>query len=491
MQPLELAVTTEPPDSLRQRWARLRFAIIGPLLAAPPEPGALRAELKRLAAETYRHPVSGEAVRFGFSTLERWFYAARRELDPMTVLRNRPRRDAGRSRRLPPPLAEALRAQYARHPGWSMQLHADNLAALIGEDPALGPAPSYATVRRYMVAHGLSRQRRRRRGARPGAVAAERHRLARETRSYEVAHFGALWHADAHMASRRVLTADGRWVPAHLIGFIDDFSRLICHAQWYDGEQAETFAHALGQAIAKHGLPRALLTDNGGAECAAEVTEGLARLGIVHEKTLSYSPEQNGKQEVFWGQVEGRLLAMLESVEPLTLEILNDATAPWVALDYNRTPHREIGASPLERYRTGPDVSRPSPDAATLRAAFRMTITRAQRHSDGTCSIEGTRFEVPAAYRHLRQLRLRYARWDRSAVALVDPHTDAAVATLYPLDKQRNAEAGRRLLEPIADEPIRGAEAEPLPPLLRRLMAEYAATGLPPAYIPFDAEEAS
>ena len=40
------------------------------------------------------------------------------------------------------------------------------------------------------------------------------------------------------------------------------------------------------------GLPRALLTDNGPAMVAEEVKEGLLHLGIVHEKTLPYSPYQ-------------------------------------------------------------------------------------------------------------------------------------------------------------------------------------------------------
>ena len=34
-----------------------------------------------------------------------------------------------------------------------------------------------------------------------------------------------------------------------------------------------------------------------------------ARLGVVHHTTLPYSPHQNGKQEAFWGPVEGRLIA--------------------------------------------------------------------------------------------------------------------------------------------------------------------------------------
>lgn len=68
-----------------------------------------------------------------------------------------------------------------------------------------------------------------------------------------------------------------------------------------------------------------------------------------------------------------------------------------------------------------------------------------------------------------------------------------ALATLYPLDKASNAERGRRALEPLAEPaaPPGAAASEPdgVAPLLARLMSEYAATGVPPAYLPFDPEE--
>ncbi len=46
-----MAIRRDPLD--RDRWARLRFAIIGPLLAAPPEAGALRATITALASRTW------------------------------------------------------------------------------------------------------------------------------------------------------------------------------------------------------------------------------------------------------------------------------------------------------------------------------------------------------------------------------------------------------------------------------------------------------
>jgi len=268
---------------------------------------------------------------------------------------------------------------------------------------------------------------------------------------------------------------------------LDDRSRLACHLQWYLDETAETLIHGLSQAIQKRGLPRALLTDNGGAMLAAETRQGLSDLGIVHETTLPHSPYQNAKQEVFWAAVEGRLLAMLEGVDELTLGQLNEATQAWVELEYNREVHSEIGCAPIKRWVEGPDLSRPSPTTVELRRAFRAEASRTQRRSDGTISLEGRRFEVPSRYRHFERLRLRYARWDLRSVDLLDPNTDAILCPLYPLDKTANADGRRRPLEPLAAEDSVDEAVTPqsgMAPLLRQLLEEYAATGLPPAYLP-------
>ena len=144
----------EPQDP--DRWARLRFAIIGPLLAAPPTAGELQQALRALSAKAWKHPVSGMTVRFGVSTLERWYYAARAAKDPVAALRRRRRNDAGLTRKLSAQVISALRAQYQAHSGWTLQLHYDNLVALAAEDPTLGTLSSYATLRRYMKAQGLN-----------------------------------------------------------------------------------------------------------------------------------------------------------------------------------------------------------------------------------------------------------------------------------------------------------------------------------------------
>jgi putative transposase len=480
-------MTQTTPRSTGALWARFRFSVVGSLLSSPPARGTLKTAIRNLAAKPWSHPVTGREVQFAAATIERWYYKARRERDdPVDVLRRAVRKDCGKVS-LAAALAEQLRLQYRDHPDWSYQLHYDNLAASAKADPSLGLLRSYATVRRYMKIHGWVRRARLGPKQRPGEARAEKRRQTREIRSYEAEYVGSLWHLDFHHGSLKVLTAGGQWLSPIALGILDDHSRLCCHVQWYLSETAEDLVHGLSQAIQKRGLPRALLTDNGPAMVAAEVTEGLAHLGIVHERTLPYSPYQNGKQEAFWGTLEGRLMKMLDSVADLTLDFLNQTTQAWMEIEYNRAVHRETSASPVERFAQAPDVLRPSPSSESLRDAFRLETKRIQRQGDGTILLEGVRFEIPARFRHFREVTVRYARWNLGRIDLVDERSGTILAPIYPLDRTANADGRRALLEP------EGMNAAPelsprkdgkLPPLLKRILEEYSATGLPPAYLP-------
>jgi transposase InsO family protein len=470
----------------------LRFSVIGQLLAAPPAKGELKAAIEVLAARTWQHPTTGGPARFGFSTIERWYYRALKErTDPVGVLRRKRRNDAGQQHAISGAVRQIVLAQYAAHKGWSVQLHYDNLAALAETREDLEPLPCYETLRRFMRANGLDKRRRLTPRTTDGAERAEARLVDREIRSYEAEYVNGLWHLDCHHGSRKVLTQRGEWVTPILLGVLDDRSRLACHLQWYLAESAEVIAHGLSQAFQKRGLPRSALSDNGAAMTAAEIGQGLTRLGILHHTTLPYSPYQNAKQESFWGPVEGRLIAMLEHVPDLTLTFLNEATQAWVEHEYNRKLHSEIGEAPITRFLAGPAVTRPCPDSDTLRLAFTRTDHRMQRKSDGTVVIEGRRFEVPNRYRHLARIEVRYAGWDLGLVHLVDERTGIVLARLYPQDKTQNASGLRRSLDPIANGTIPSAPSnvEPdcsLPPLLARMLVRQNATGLPPPYLPKD-----
>ena len=48
---------TSKKDHFKLTWEDFRFAIVGPLLAAPPEQGQLQAVLRELASKQWAHPL--------------------------------------------------------------------------------------------------------------------------------------------------------------------------------------------------------------------------------------------------------------------------------------------------------------------------------------------------------------------------------------------------------------------------------------------------
>ena len=170
---------------VHERWAHLRFSVIGQLVAAPPAKGELKAAIEGLAGRTWQHPTTGEPVRFGFSTIEHWYYRALKErTDPVGVLRRKVRANAGRQHAISDAVRQVVLAQYAAHKSWSVQLHHDNLVALAESKPELKPVPSYPTLRRFLKANGLDQRRRVTSRQTDGAERAEDKLADREIRGY-------------------------------------------------------------------------------------------------------------------------------------------------------------------------------------------------------------------------------------------------------------------------------------------------------------------
>ena len=465
-----------------RRWAQFRLSVVGELLISPPPKGELQQALSRLAGKVYQHPIDPDRqLSLGVSTIERWYYKAKGAEDPISVLGKKMRCDAGVRWSISDAVFKELKAQYKRYPRWNTQLHYDNLLVLAQKQPHLGKVPSYKTIVRCMRDNGWLRSKE---PAQPtdGQRQAVERRSRREIRGYEVPYVHGLWHLDFHHARIRILDASGNWHQPMALAILDDCSRLCCHLQFYLAETAECLVHGLCQAFMKRGLPRALMTDNGSAMIAEETRQGLGRLGIDHTTTLPYSPYQNGKQEVFWGQLESRFLELLRTEKELRLSFLNQAGQAWVEQDYHRRRHREINATPLQRMIEGTSVARKTPDSESLRLAFTRRLIRKQRHGDGTVTVGGIRYEVPSRFLHMQSVILRSPGWDKSHMVLVDPNTDAQLARLLPQDKTRNASAERRFICDATAPPV-SPEHTPIPALLQKWMADYAATGLPPAYL--------
>jgi len=470
-----------------RKWAEFRFAAIGELLASPPEKGDLYATFKEMTAKEWVHPVTGKKFKVSVPTLERWYYRAKNaNHDMVSALVPKKRSDTGMLEALPERWLEILNPQYKAHKRWTWQLHYDNLVAWIKQNEPLAKPPSYSTVRRYMKSRGMFRSKKPLRIDRPQEQLAERKNEQREARSYEVAYVGGLWHTDFHHARRRILDTNGEWFTPIAIAIIDDRSRLCCHLQWFAQETAQTLTHSLLQGIMKRGIPRALMTDNGAAMATPEFREGLSRLGIVHELTRTYSPEQNAKVEVFWSILESRLMAMLESVKDLTLTELNRHSSAWVEAEYNRHYHRETKSTPYERFLGDKSVLRKSPSHDDLVNAFRAEHKRTVRRSDGTITVDAIRYEIPQRLRHMSEVYVRVARWNHANAHIADPTTGKLVAPILPLDKTANASGIRKPVNvPTENAETDSETTNEIPQLLQKYAAEIHGN-LPPAYLPLN-----
>jgi hypothetical protein len=130
---------------------------------------------------------------------------------------------------------------------------------------------------------------------------------------------------------------------------------------------------------------------------------------------------------------------------------------------------------------------RSNPWSKSLRDTFGLEAKRNQCRSDGTISLEEVCYEILSRYRHFREVVVRYMRWNLGRVDLVDERSGVILAPIYSLDKTTNAEDRHSAVKPNS----RAAPAADwlrdrgeLPPLLKKILEEYSATGMPPAYLP-------
>ena len=460
------------PSSTAALWARFRFSVVGSLLSSPPPRGALKTAIRSLAAKTWTHPTTGRDVQLlGRHHRAVVLHGTARHDDPVAVLRRAVRKDCGKVS-LATALAERLSSPVPRAP-------ALELPTPLRQPRRAGrrPSPRWgrstrmprcgATCRRTAGCPGPGSHPKQR----PGEARAETRRQTREVRSYEAAYVGALWHLDFHHGSLKVLTPGGQWLRPIALGILDDHSRLCCHVQWYLSETAEDLVHGLSQAIQKRGLPRALLTDNGSAMVAEEVTEGLLRLGIVHERTLPYSPYQNGKQEAFWGTLEGRLMKMLDGVAELTLDVAQRSDP---GVDGDRVQPRR---APRDRLLAGRAL-RPGAGRAPRQPFERVAAGRVSPGNQADVSGRAmARSRWRACGSRSRHGIVTSAKWPCATPAGTSAgsiwstaRSGTILAPIYPLDKTANADgrrAVRRARRPrrAAGEPARATTAQ-LPPLL-------------------------
>ena len=114
---------------------------------------------------------------------------------------------------------------------------------------------------------------------------------------YEWENPNDLWHTD--------WTTDPR-TKQQMIVFIDDCTRVLIHAEIFAHNTTENTILAFQSAIARHGKPKAILTDNGVQFTPARgekepFTSWCEEQGIQHILGRVHHPQTNGKIEQWFG----------------------------------------------------------------------------------------------------------------------------------------------------------------------------------------------
>jgi putative transposase len=205
----------------------------------------------------------------------------------------------------------------------------------------------------------------------------------------------------------------GRKVRTYLMAIIDDATRLVVHAEFYDNQRLPVLEDTFRKAVTKCGLPDNLYVDNGKIFISQWLRLACAKLRIRHLNTKAYSAESKGKIERFNRTVEEFLQeARLE--KPQTLDQLNGLFRAWLSEGYNHRVHSALaGKSPAQAFTQDTKALRfSSPEA--LKAAFLWEKTPKVDKS-GCISLEGICYEVGVEWTG-KNVMVRYDPFDLSLV---------------------------------------------------------------------------
>ena len=242
-----------------------------------------------------------------------------------------------------------------------------------------------------------------------------------------------IWQSDCMHGPRIIV--EGKERKAYLFAFIDDMSRLICHAEFFCNERVENYTAALKVALAKRGLPRKLYVDNGPAFRSHMLAHATASLGIALIHSTPYQPQGRGKIERFFRTLRMQFLSTCP--EGLSLEKLNEALNRWLDEHYNVTVHSSTRQTPLNRYLKHAHLLREAPK--DLNDYFRLQTTR-KVDRDRTVSLNGMLYEAPIPLID-KTITLMYHNGDSARIEAF--HEGLSHGMLVPLDMKINCRVRR------------------------------------------------
>ena len=252
-----------------------------------------------------------------------------------------------------------------------------------------------------------------------------------QRKAFAKAHANELWQVDTMFGP--YLNQGGRKVPAKLIAFIDDASRLCVHGAFSISENTAALVDAFKMAFYKRGVPEALYADNGSIYTSKEIVLICARVGCLLNHAPLRDGAAKGKVERFFRTVRDQFLC--RQLDLSSLESLNLAFGAWVEAEYNAREHSSLGMSPSDRF--GLDRNRVKFLGANESSdeLFYMEEDRLMK-KDNTFSFKSVRYESPS-YLPSCTVQIRYDRTQPTDRVIVY-YKGERQGVAYPVDFQAN-----------------------------------------------------
>jgi transposase InsO family protein len=359
-------------EEQKKQVAIFRFGVISDFVSPARLDWGERARLlKEKCARQWQIPFSTR-TRLSAPTIRSWIRAYERGGQRLEAIYPRSRSDRGAGRALDQETTLALI-------GLRREMPSATVKSLIRTAQQRGVVDceqhlAESTLWRLLKREGLMER------SEPAAV---------DRRRFEAQLPNDLWQSDVmHGPS---VTVQGKNRKAYLIAFIDDMSRLVCHAQFYLSETLNSYLDALRQALLTRGLPRKLYVDNGPAFRSFHLHQICASLGIALIHAKPYQPQGKGKIERFFRTVRSDFLPTLRAK---TLADLNTALDRWLRELYHNREHRSTAQTPLARYAAHCECVRAAPK--DLPDHFRQQARR-RVAKDRSVALAGRLFEAPIA----------------------------------------------------------------------------------------------
>lgn len=386
-------------DKQRQEIANFRYGLIAPLVTRKLEPGEQAALLREIASHYYEIPYStGKTV--SIRTLERYVKTYRE--GGGDALMPSPRADKMQSKQIPPDVLAKAIALKQEAPSRSVrQIMAILELAHLVEPGVL----KESTLSKQLKRRGITRK------------ALEKEQGATFQR-FEADYRNACWQGDVqHTMYIPDPEKKGKKKMAYLVTFIDDYSRLVVHAQFYFEERVPRLEDCFKKAILKHGIPEMVYVDNGSIYSSHHFSRICGRLQTQLKHTKPERPQGKGKQEKFYRFVDQSFVPeaydLVEQGKIQTLDDLNRFFAAWLEVAYHQKIHNSFKQRPADRYQKCEHPIRTIPPHE-LKEVFLLEETR-KVDKTSCVSLLGTIYEVESGLEG-ESVELRFDPYDMSEI---------------------------------------------------------------------------